>query len=161
MPEQPARAPAGAAHHQERFDSATLRRILQRAATEQHRMDHELTDSYSFEELEEMAAAVQISPEALRAAVEADRREQRKSTAGAGIRDAADARQSDWLARLERRLPGGWSPAVKQMVLAGAGVGALSGLLLSLSVLAPTAFWIASLSLIALCLLVLIGASPF
>lgn len=113
------------AHQTERFDSESVRRILQRAATEQHRLDTTVARGYSLDELQEMAADVQISPDAL-----------------------------------EHRLPAGWSPASKQLVLAGGGVVTLSGMLLSLSAIAPTVFWVASLSLIMLCLLVLLGASP-
>jgi hypothetical protein len=155
------RLPGRAAHPNVQFDSETVRRILQRAAAEQHRLDNELADSYSLEELEEMAAEVRISPEALRAAIEADRRSASSIGAGADIRHRADGRPRDWLAALEGRLPEVWSPAVKQMALAGVGFIALSGLLLSLSMFAPTLFWVTSLSLIALCLLGLSGGSPF
>ena len=155
------RSPGRAAQPDDRLDSATVRRILERAAEEQHRLDKELSDLYSLEELEEMAAEVRISPEALRAAIEADRRDERMIRPAAATREGADGHRRDWLAALEGRLPDAWSPAVKQMTLAGAGVVSLFGLLLSLSMFAPTLFWVTSLFLIALCLLVLAGAAPF
>ena len=155
MLERSERAPGGAMHHISRFDSESVRRILQRAAEEQHRLDKELADNYSLEELEEMAAEVRISPEALRAAIEAHRRDAGARTGAPG---APQRRPSGWL---EGRMPETWSPTFKHAVLASVSVLALSGLLLSLWIVAPTLFWATSLSLILLSLLVLLGASPF
>lgn len=156
MPNLPERS-FDATRPQDRFDRERVRRILQRAVAEQHRRESELADSYSLAELEEIAAEAKISPQALRAAIEADRRDAGRARAA----DAADDRPQDWITALEHRLPTRWSPAVKQMALAGGGVVALTGLLLSLSVFAPTAFWVTSLSLIVLSLAVMAGASPF
>lgn len=153
MLERSERSPGEATAADARFDSTSARRILQRAAEEQHRLEKELTDSYSLEELEEMAAEVRISSEALHAAIRADRRDARPADARAGRRG--------WLAALERRMPERWSPETRNVALTGTGFVALTGLLISLWVVAPAVFWVTLLSLIVLSLLVLLGASPF
>jgi hypothetical protein len=52
MPEQSVPGGAGPEGGKERFDAESARRILQRAAAEQQRLNNELADSYSAEELE-------------------------------------------------------------------------------------------------------------
>lgn len=153
MLERSQRAAGGAACRRDRFDGASVRRILQRAAEEQHHLDKELVDSYSLAELEEMAAEVRISPEALQAAIDSHRGSAASARAGAGPRG--------WLAMLEARMPDRWSPETKNVALTGAGFVALTGLLLSLWMIAPGFFWVTLLSLIVVSLLVLLGASPF
>lgn len=59
----------GAIRSSDRFDAARARRILERAAAEQHRIDTEFDDSFSLGELEEIAAEAGISREAVRAAI--------------------------------------------------------------------------------------------
>jgi VIT1/CCC1 family predicted Fe2+/Mn2+ transporter len=139
----------------ERFDAESVRRILQRAVEEQHGIDNMIADTYTVEELEEMAAEAGISSVALHAALDAERREDRPV--------AAPARDPGWgwLAALERRMPAHWTPGAKGAVMAGLGFVALAAVLLVLWAAAPTAFWVTALSLILVSLLVLIVGSPF
>jgi hypothetical protein len=120
------------------FDGDGVRRILQRAAEEQLRIDNELADAYSLEELQEMAAEVRISPEALSAAIAADARHARVADGGAGA-----------------------TTLVKRAVLMTAGFVALSSLLLALALTAPVLFWGTLVSLLALSTMILADASPF
>lgn len=159
MPEPSGRTPAGAPPAGDRFDADSIRRILERAVEEQQR-GGERPGSWSLEELEEAAAEAHISREALHAAIEAHRREAAPAAARRtpGVQNE---RPRDWLTRLEDRLPAHWPPSLKQTVLAVGGFIVLTGLLLALGSIAPTAFWVTSLSMIAVSLLVLMGASPF
>jgi hypothetical protein len=138
----------------DRFDAETVRRILQRAAEEQHRLETEFADSYSLEELEEMASETGISPEALRVAIEAQRRQPRTAAAESEV---AAKRPKGLLASLERLMPDSWSPTVKRTVLTSTGVIGLFWILLSLPGIGPVVFWAAALVLIVLSLLLLLG----
>ena len=145
-----------AAGGKDRFDGETVRRILQRAAVEQHRLNNELADSYSLEELEEMAAEARISPEALRNAIEA-----REPPPSAAARTAAAQalRPRRWFMALERSMPGR-SPAIRRAVLAGTGSIAVVGALLAFPAIAEALLWGTLLALIVLSVLILLGASP-
>lgn len=134
-----------------RFDRESVRRILESAAAEQYRLDNELAGTYSFEELEEMAAEAGISREALRLAIE--KRHRRPEVSVIGVAEhprggTAFARKA-WL--------GSWSPAAKGTVLAGAVGVALVGAVLTFPVVAHVMFW----ATIVLLVLLLLGASPF
>ncbi len=126
----------GATEQKKRFDADSVRRILGRAAAEQYRLDNELADTYSLEELEEMATEARISREALRAAIESP---------------------PGWLAVLQRRMLGNWSPTAKGIVLTSVAGIALLGVLLAFPVVAYVLFWMT----IVLLVLILLGASPF
>jgi hypothetical protein len=140
----------------ERFDAEAVRRILHRAVEEQERMDSERLDSYSLEDLEEIATETGISPEAVRAALEAY---QDQSAPAAGVPGATPAaRPRAWLAWLEDQLPATWSTRSKRAVLIGVGVG-LFALLLALPGIGPVVFWATVLSLLALTVLLLIGVA--
>ncbi|HEX6997664.1 MAG TPA: hypothetical protein VF322_05940 [Gammaproteobacteria bacterium] len=126
----------------QRFDGASVRRILERAAREQHRLDRARRDSYSLAELEHMAAQARISPEALRAALRAE---------AAHARTAPAARRA-----AGRRIPDLGSPGVQVALFAGTGL-ALFGLMLAFPVVAYTFLWASAV----VSLLLLLGASPF
>ncbi len=142
-----------------RFDGASARSILERAAEEQQRLDNALADSYSMEELQEMAAELRISPGALQRAITAHQRERTSAGDGAGTRGAAPG-HARGRAALDRWTPTGWSPGFRNAVVAGSGFVALTAALLSLWALAPTIFWVTLLSLAAVSLLVLLGGAP-
>lgn len=126
----------GARDHTDRFEGEVARRILERAAVEQHRLDKELEEFYSLEELEEIAAEAGISRRALHAAIE-DR--------------------PGWFEGLLRRMPGRWSLAVKRRVLiAGTGI-LLLAVMLVFPVVAKVIFWAAIIVLVMMAL----GVSPF
>ncbi len=151
MLERPERGLGGAADGKNRFDGESVRRILQRAVAEQHCLDNELADTYSLEELEEMAAEAGISREALRIAIESPARYPHAATIGLGERPRG------WLAFLQRQMPENWSPAAKGIVLMSAAGIALFGVLLAFPVVAQVLFW----ATIVLLVLILLGASPF
>ncbi len=119
----------------ERFDAASGRRILERAVAEQHRLQQERDDSYSLEELEEMAAEAGISREALQSALQ-------RRTAGV-------EKSRGWLPR--RWLRSKWAP-----LLAGLTAVALLGLMLAFPAVAYFVLGVA----IAVGVLVLLGVSP-
>ena len=144
----------GLASGKDRFDGDSARQILQHAAAVQQRLNNELADSYSFEELEEMATEAGISPEALRAAIETH-----GSHSGTGASGTPPAEQPRWSA-LKALVPGNWSPAVKAAVLALAGGIAFVALLLAFPAFAEMVFWGLLILLILLALLVAVGASP-
>lgn len=118
-----------------RFDGRRARRILAQAVREQHRLDTAREDTWTLEELEAMAAEARISPEALRAAIE-------RRAAGPG--------------RLGRSRPGRLAVTGKGMVLAGIAAIVLLGALIAFPTFAQVFFW----TMIALGVLVLLGASP-
>lgn len=159
MPERPGRDLPGLAPGEDRFDGESARRILQRAAAEQQRLSNELADSYSFEELVEMAAEAGISPEALRAAIEADRR--KPGTAASGTPFPQDGRPRRRFSAANTLMPGNWSTAVKGAVLTTAGGIGFVGLLLAFPAFAEIVFLSLLAFLILLAVLVLLGASPF
>ena len=133
-----------------RFDGKSVRRILEHAAAEQHRLDIELGDSYSLEELEEIAAEVGISPEALHVAIESPRAYPGSASARTAV--DVDERSRDWLALL--RKPGNWPSAVKATVVTTAVGIVLLGALLAFPQLL---FWVT----IVLLVLILLGAFSF
>ena len=134
----------------DRLDGESVRRILERAAAEQHRLDIELADTYSLEELEEMAAEVGISPDALRVAMESPRGDPGSTSPRTPV--DVDQRSRDWLALLRR--PGNCPPAVKATVVTSAvGIVLLGGLLAFPQLL----FWVT----IVLLVLILLGAFSF
>lgn len=126
----------GATEQQNLYAADDVRRILERAAVEQHRRDSELDGAYSLEELEEMAAEAGISREALRAALEKPPR---------------------WSAALDRWIPVSWSPATKGIVLTGVAGVALFGLMLAFPVVAYAFIVVA----IVLLIMMMLGVSPF
>lgn len=130
-----------------RFDGETVRQILRRAAAEQQRLNNELSGSYSVEELEDIAAEAGISSEALRAAVEAQRRN--PATAPAPGQKPS---------RPFSLNPRNWSRTV---VLTSAGGVAFLGSLLLFPAFAQTVLWVLFLTVIVLSVLILLGASPF
>ncbi len=125
-----------ATEQKKRFDADSVRWILGRAAAEHYRLDNELADTYSLEELEEMATEAGISHEALRAAI--------KSPPG-------------WIAVLQRWMPESWSPTAKGIVLTSVAGIALLAVLLAFPEVAYVLFW----TTIVLLVLILLGASPF
>jgi hypothetical protein len=134
-----------------RFDREGVRRILERAAAEQYRLEKELAETYSLEELQEMAAEAGISREALRIAIERRHRYPDVSTIGVAERPRRRA------AFLQRRWLGTWSPLAKGAVLVGTIGVALVGAVLAFPVVAQALFW----ATIVLSVLILLGASPF
>ena len=118
------------------FDADSVRRILERAAAEQYRLDTELADAYSLEELEEMAAEAGISREAVRAAIR-----------GRSGRVAAPRK---WIREK-------WATNASLILLAGALGIALVGVMIAF----PMVAYVLVGSLIVLGVLVLLGASPF
>ena len=120
----------------ERFDADSGRRILEQAVAEQYRRRKELDDSYSLEELEEMATEAGISQEALRSVL-------KRRSAGPGKRQG-------WAP--ENWLRAKWTP-----VVAGMAVVALLGLMLAFPTFAYFMLGIA----IAVGVLILLGVSPF
>lgn len=142
-----------------RFDGEAARQILQRAVAEQQRLNNKLADSWSFEELEEMAAEAGISSEALRAAVEAHGS---KSGASAARTPFPDERPRRRLPALRSLMPGSWSTAVRGVVLTTAGgIAVVAGLMLAFPAVAEAVFWALLLFLVLLAVLVVLGAAPF
>lgn len=159
MPEQSGRGPAGSTHDADRFDGESTRRILQRAAAEQQRLKKELEDSYSLEELEQMAAEAGISPEALKSAVETEK--SGSGTAAAGKPHAPSGRPQRRPTEVRGLMPGHWFRTTKGMVLTTAGGVAFLGSLLAFPAFAEAVLWVLLLLLIALAVLIALGASPF
>lgn len=143
-------------HDTDRFDGESTRRILQRAAAEQQRLKKELEDSYSLEELEQMAAEAGISSEALESAVETE-----KSRSGAAVAEAPARHPRRRLPAAQRFMPANWSRARKAVVLTTAGGAVFLGSLLAFPAFADAVFWVLLLLLIALAVLIALGASPF
>lgn len=159
MPEQSGRGQAGAVRHTDRFDGESARRILQRAAAEQQRLVRDLDDSYSVEELEEIAAEAGISPDALEAAVETEKRGRRTPLFGTAPAPAGQPRHR----RSEVRgfLPGRWFRTRTAIVLTTVGAAAFLASLLVFPAFAEAVFRVFLLLLIAVAVLILLGASPF
>lgn len=143
---------------QQRFDGQSGRQILEHAAAMQQRLDNELADSYSLEELEEMAAEAGISAEALRAAIKVY-----ESDPGlaAGTACVPNKRARSRRLAAQRLMPGNWSRTVKGALLASAGIVGFGGVLLAFPAVAEAVFWALLLFLILLTVLVVLGASPF
>lgn len=147
----------GGAAGGDRFDGATVRRLLQRAAEEQHRLNDARADSYSLEELEEMAAEARISPEALYRAISVQRAAPGGAASDASGRAEGFRRWPQGLGRWLRAR----SPAVRWTLLAGAGGLAVAGLMVAFPVVAEVLYLGALLALLVLALLIVLGASPF
>lgn len=119
----------------DRFDADTVRRILGRAAAEQHRIDVEKREGYTREELEEMADEAGISREALIAAI-----------------GEPGARQAWW----RRWFPAHWSSARSGLVVAAL----LTVLLVAVMIAFPVVAWAVLWAAIVFGILVLLGATP-
>ena len=118
------------------FGPNRTRAILARAAREQHRRNRERAESYSLEELEEMAAEAGISREALQSAISGPQQ----------------------LPRTVRRwLPRGWSARASTIALISGGAIVLLALMIAFPVIAYTILWL----MILMMVLMLLGASPF
>ncbi len=119
-----------------RIDGDQARHILEKAAAEQYRRRKALDDTYSLEELQEMAAEAGISQEALRSVI----------------------RSSATPARTSRRwLPQNWFRTNSGLVLAGVAAMALVALIIAFPAVAYVIVW----TTIILGVLILLGASPF
>jgi hypothetical protein len=154
MPEMPEGRHREPENGPDRFDPEAVRRILHRAVEEQERLDRDQPDSYTLEELEEIARETGISPEAVRAALEAYRDQ---TPADADLSSAIDeARSRGLIAWLESLFPATWSRRSKRAVLLGIGF-ALFVLLISLPGIGPVVIWVTALTLLALILLLLFG----
>ena len=134
-----------------RFDKEDARRILERAAAEQLRLDNELADTCSLEELEDMAAEAGISREALRVAMERPGRSPDKAESQKGV----DEPPRGGLALL--CTPGQWSSAARATVVTGAVGLVLFGALFAFPALAPVLLWL----IVLLLVLILLGAFPW
>lgn len=156
---RPGQGLPGTARGRDRFDGESARRILQRAAAEQQRLSNELADSYSLEELEEIGAEAGISPEALRAAVEAH--EGDPATAAAIAPLAPDARPRPRLPAVRKLMSGNWSTPLKGGALAAAGSIGFVALLLAFPAIAQMVLWALLALLIVLSVLIVLGAVPF
>lgn len=119
----------------DRFDADTVRRILGRAAVEQHRLEVAKHDGYTREELEEMADEAGISREALDAAI-----------------GEPAARQSWW----RRWFPSHWSAARSGLVIGTV----LTVLLVAVMIAFPVVAWAVLWAAIVFGILVLLGATP-
>lgn len=126
----------GAEDRTDRIDGKTARRILERAAVQQHLLESRLDDTYSLDELEEIAREAGISRRALYAAI--------------------DDRPS-WLDPLLRRLPRRWSRATQHIVLMSIAGIVLLGLMLAFPIVAKVLFWATIIVLVMMAL----GVSPF
>ncbi len=137
-----------------RFDEEAAQRILRRAAEEQARRENEEVSSFTLEELEEIATEAGISPEAVRAAALEHEAASERVTSAVPVTEGEDT--GGWLAALKRRMPASWSPALKNVVLIGVGVG-LFGLLLSVVGVGPVVFTLSAVILVLVVLLMLVG----
>ena len=126
----------GAADDVERFDGKTVRRILERAAVEQHSLESKYDDSYTLEELEEMAAEAGISYKALRAAID---------------------ERPTLFSPLWRRFPRRWSLLTRQLVFWSVTGVVLLGLMMAFPFVAKVLFWATIIVLVMMAL----GISPF
>jgi hypothetical protein len=149
MPERHVSDRGAAADGDKRFDGESVRRILERAAAEQYRLDHELTDTYSLEELEEMAAEAGISTEALRTAIKRSQQPPDVASIGATQRKRPAVWHKRWLGTRYRAVKG-------TALLTIAGV-AVVGSVLAFPVVAQVLFW----TTLVLSVLIVLGASPF
>jgi hypothetical protein len=140
-----------------RFDKEAAEQILRRAADEQARHDIEEGDSYSLEQLQEIATEAGISPDAVRAAALAHQATP-AHPAAERPRTATDT-DSGWLAALARRLPGSWSPRLRRGIIVAAGI-ALIGVLVAVAGVGPVAIALALAVLVLILLFALLGLGP-
>jgi Flp pilus assembly protein TadB len=103
--------PAGGSEGEKRFDREEAQRILRRAAQEQTRQEGELAESYTLQQLQEIAREAGISPDAVRAA----------ALEGESVPD--DARPS----RLRRTILIAAGAALLGLLVFGIGVGPTIG----------------------------------
>jgi hypothetical protein len=129
-----------------RFDSDAAQRILRRAAEEEARRDTDAADSYTLEQLQEIATEAGISPEAVAAAARAQASEHEEA--------------GGWVAALDRLMPASWSPRLKHAVLIGAAV-TLLGLFVSVTGIGPILLAVFAVVVALFLLLVLLGLGPF
>ena len=126
----------GAGDGEQRFDGKNVRRILERAAVEQHRLESEFNDSYTLDELEEMAAEAGISRDALHAAID---------------------ERPTLLSPLWRRMPRRWSLLTRQLVFWSVTGVVLLGVMMAFPFVAKVLFWMTVIVLVMMAL----GISPF
>jgi hypothetical protein len=140
-----------------RFDKQAAEQILRRAADEQARLDVEEDDSYSLEQLQEIATEAGISPEAVRAAARAHEASTTPSVVGPPPEGAEPA--TGWLAAIERRLPASWSPRLRRGVVVAAGV-TLVGLLVAVAGVGPVVIALSVAIVVLVLLFALLGLGP-
>lgn len=147
--QQPSAGPAAG----ERYESDRARRILEAAAREQHSIDSALADSFSRAELQQIARDAGISAAALDAAIAAERRglESGSRPSGEGPRHRGG--------RVGR--VAGWFAARNPTALAAFGFVAVAAVLLGLWLAAPALFWVTSLSLTLVALLILMTGTSW
>jgi hypothetical protein len=143
--------------HGKRFDQEAAEQILRRAADEQARLDIEEDDSYSLEQLQDIATEAGISPEAVRAAARAHEATTMQPVVGGPPGEAEP--ETGWLAALERRLPASWSSRFRRGVIVAAGF-ALVGLLVSVAGVGPVVIALTVAILVLLLLFALLGLGP-
>jgi hypothetical protein len=143
--------------HERRFDKQAAEQILRRAADEQARLDIEEDDSYSLEQLQEIATEVGISPEAVRAAARAHEASTTQPLSRGPRGEGEPA--TGWLAALERRLPASWSPRLRRGAIVATGV-ALIGLLVAVAGVGPVVIVLTVAILVLLLLFALLGLGP-
>lgn len=122
----------GRPRHARRYDARTARHILERAVAEQYRLEARRADSYSHDELQEMAREAGVSRAALNAAID------RVANRGPLARR--------WHARR-------WSTKT-DLLLAGAGTLVLLGSFVAFPAIAYVVVW----TLIVVAALILLGA---
>lgn len=142
---------------EKRFDKEAAEQILRRAADEQARLDVEDVESYSLEQLQEIATEAGISPEAVRAAALAHEAfPARRATEDPAIEAEPE---TGWLSSLGRRLPASWSPRLRRGVIIAGGV-ALVGILVAIAGVGPVAIAFAVAILVLMLLFALLGIGP-
>jgi hypothetical protein len=114
-------------------------------------------DSYTLEQLEEIATEAGISPEAVRAAAMEHETSSAGTTAALPIHGADDT--GGWLAAVKRRMPTAWSPALKNAVLV-ATVGALFALVVAIVGVGPIVVVLTAAILVLILLMILLGLGP-
>jgi hypothetical protein len=142
---------------EKRFDKDAAEQILRRAADVQARLDVEEVDSYSLEQLQEIATEAGISPEAVRAAALAH--EASPAPRPAEKPSASADSETGWLASLSRRLPASWPPRVRRGVILAGGV-ALIGILVAVAGVGPVAIGLSVAILLLILLFALLGVGP-
>lgn len=143
---------------EKRFDEATAQRILRRAAEEHARWESESVDSFTLEQLQEIAMEAGISPEAVLAAAREHEAASEPTMSPARLPDDDDAR--GWLAALRRRMPASWPPALQNAVLIAVGVS-LVGVLTAIVGVGPVVFVLSAMILVLILLLLLMGLGLF
>jgi 7-cyano-7-deazaguanine synthase in queuosine biosynthesis len=114
-------------------------------------------DSYTLEQLEEIATEAGISPEAVRAAAMEHETSSAGTTAALPVPDAEAT--GGWLAAVKRRMPAAWSPALKNAVLT-ATVAALLALVIAIVGVGPIVVVLTAVILVLILLMILLGLGP-